>query len=72
MDVQQSILHLNLHAQGEFIFAKYVLFCMRLLRDSWEPEDVEALLPEGLGGAYWLIMKVGGFLPEGLRGPIEY
>ena len=43
---------------------------MRLLRDSWEPEDVETLLPEGLGGAYWLIMKVGGVLPEGLGGPI--
>ena len=30
---------------------------MRLLKDSWSLDEVESALPEGLGGAYWLIMK---------------
>jgi hypothetical protein len=43
-------------AQGEFIYAKYALFCMRLLKDNWTAAELEAQMPEGLGGAYALIM----------------
>ena len=46
--------------QGEFIYAKYALFCMRLLKpkpDRWTAAELEAEMPEGLDGAYQLVMR---------------